>query len=560
MTLPPNSLVAPLPGFAARLWSGRPVISGLAVVLIATLWMLAAYNADFWRRALDIFGAEPHLLILFAVGIWAFMMVYVLLFANRWLLKPFLIANILIAAGASYYHEAMGIIIDREMIGNIIGTTANESWGLFTAAYLRHMLLLGVLPSAAILMVRVTHPAFARSALQHLGLLALCAVVFLGAAFSNYQAFSFGVKASPGMRQILHPASTIQSAVQYAQMMWRAGSAEFTPIALDAAMGPVARAAPRPTLTILVIGETLRDQNWGLSGYARDTTPELAKRDILAFGRVETCGTSTNVSLPCMFSALGRADFSYEAASSQDNLLDILKRAGYDVEWWDANTGDMGVAARVPYANYNRAEDPEFCASGECNDGILLMKLQERAGTITRDTVIVMHQIGNHGPAYSERYPEDFARFLPDCRNTDLAKCPPAEIVNAYDNAVAYTDHLLSSTIDFLDELPELNTSLIYISDHGESLGEGGLYLHAAPYWIAPETQKRVPMVVWMSEQFQLDMQVNYNCVKAPGAVPLSQDNFIHSVLGMLDVSTAVRKPDLDIFDACRTPNEVSAK
>ena len=163
MTLPLNSLVAPLPGFAARLWSGRPVISGLALVLIETLWMLAAYNADFWQRALELFGPEPHLLILFAVGIWAFMMVYVLLFANRWLLKPFLIANILIAAGASYYHEAMGIIIDREMIGNILGTTANESRGLFTAAYLRHMLLLGALPSAVILMVRVTHPPFARS-------------------------------------------------------------------------------------------------------------------------------------------------------------------------------------------------------------------------------------------------------------------------------------------------------------------------------------------------------------------------------------------------------------
>jgi lipid A ethanolaminephosphotransferase len=558
MTLPLNIYYAPIPSAVSRLGAARPAIPGLALVIIANLWILLAFNTSFWLRALDIFGAEPGLLVVFALGIWAFMMVYVLLFTNRWLLKPFLIANILIAAGASYYHEAMGIIIDREMIGNILSTTANESRSLFTAAYIQHMLLLGAVPSAIILAVRVTHPPFFKSSLQHLALLAACAVIFVGATAANYQAFSFGVKASPGMRQILHPASTIQSAVQYAEMMWRAGSAEFRPIALDATMGPIAQNAAHPTLTILVIGETLRDQNWGLSGYARETTPELSKRDILPFAGVETCGTSTSVSIPCMFSALNRTEFTYEAANSQDNLLDILVRAGYDAEWWDANTGDMGVAARIPYASFNKASDPKFCTGGECNDGILLKELREKAASITRDTVIVLHQIGNHGPAYFERYPESFAKFLPDCRDTDLAKCPPTEIVNAYDNAVAYTDFLLASTIDFLADLPDISTSLIYVSDHGESLGEAGLYLHAAPYWIAPDTQKQVPMVVWMSDRFQEEMQMNYTCASAPGTAPLSQDNFFHSVLGMLDVSTTARQSDLDIFAACKATQKVS--
>jgi len=549
-----HSFAAPIVNRTARAWAARPAISGLALVVIANLWMLAAFNFSFWRRAVDIFGDEPGVLILFGLGIWAFTMIYVLMFTNRWLLKPFLIANILIAAGASYYHETMGIIIDREMIGNILGTTANESRSLFTAAYIRHMLLLGVLPSAVILAVRVSHLPFVKSALRHLALLIVCGAIFAGAAVSHYQAFSFGVKGSPGMRQILHPASTIQSAVQYAEMMWKARSAEFRPIALDARKGRIARNAVRPTLTVLIIGETLRDQNWGLSGYERDTTPELARRDVLSYGGVEACGTSTNVSIPCMFSALDRADFSFEAAGSQDNLLDFLVRAGYDVEWWDANTGDMGVAARVPYENFNKADDSEFCTDAECNDGILLKQLRRRAGTITRDTVIVMHQIGNHGPAYFERYPESFAKFLPDCRDADLAKCAPQHIVNAYDNAVAYTDLMLASTIDFLEGLPDVSTSMIYLSDHGESLGEAGLYLHAAPYWIAPETQKQVPMVLWMSKRFRQDMQVNYGCAAAPGDAPLSQDNFFHSVLGLLDVTTAAYDSALDVFAACKAP------
>ena len=541
-----------------KLWLARPSISGLLLVNLANIWLLAAYSHSFWQRAYDLFGAQPGLLIIFGVGIWAFTMVYVLAFTNRWLLKPFLIANILIAAGASYYHETMGIIIDREMIQNILGTTANESKNLFTAAYLRYMFLFAFMPSLVILVVRVSHPPFLKSAQRHIALLLLCGLVFIGAAYSNYQVFSFGLKQSPGMREILHPESTVQSILKYAEMKWRAQSLEFQKIALDAHKGGAAQGARHPILTILVIGETLRDQNWGLSGYHRDTSPELNKHDILPIGGVQSCGTSTSVSIPCMFSKLGRQDFTYEKAVAQENLLDVIKRAGYDVEWWDANTGDMGVAERVAYANFNRADDPEFCNDGECNDGILLKQLQDRAGLITRDTVIVLHQIGNHGPAYYERYPKEFAKFLPDCRDSDLANCSSDDVVNAYDNAVAYTDLQIAKTIDFLSTLPDLSTSLIYVSDHGESLGEKGLFLHAAPYWIAPEEQKRVPMVVWMSDEFKRDLKLDYGCVSAPGFTKISHDNFFHSVLGMLDIETTERDQNLDIFAPCRPAQQVA--
>lgn len=541
-----------------KLRSARPAISGLSLIILVNMWLLIAYSHSFWQQAYDLFGARPGLLIVFGLGIWAFTMVYVLVFTNRWFLKPFLIANILIAAGASYYHETMGIIIDREMIQNILGTTANESKNLFTPAYLRYMFLFAFVPSLVILAVRVSHSPFWKSASRHMALLVLCGLIFTAAAYSNYQVFSFGIRQSPGMREILHPESTVQSIVKYAEMKWRASSLEFQEIALDAHKGEAAQGARHPILTILVIGETLRDQNWGLSGYGRDTSPELAKRDILPIGGVQSCGTSTSVSIPCMFSKLGRQDFTYEKAVAHENLLDVLMRAGYDVEWWDANTGDMGVAERVAYANFNKADDPEFCSDGECNDGILLKQLQGRAASITRDTVIVLHQIGNHGPAYFERYPREFAKFLPDCRDADLANCSADDVVNAYDNAVAYTDLQIAKTIDFLSTLPDLSTSLIYVSDHGESLGENGLFLHAAPYWIAPEEQKRVPMVVWMSDRFKQDLKLDYGCVSAPGSMKRSHDNFFHSVLGMLNVETSERDQDLDIFAPCRSAQQVA--
>ena len=549
-----------LPGVAKKLWLARPVVPGLLLVMLANIWLLAAYSHSFWQRAYDLFGAQPGLLIMFGVGIWAFTMVYVLVFTNRWFLKPFLIANILIGAGASYYHETMGIIIDREMIQNILGTTANESRNLLTPAYLRYMFVFAFLPSLAVLAVRVSHPPFAKSARRHIALLFLCVLIFTGAAYSNYQVFSFSIKQSPGMRQILHPESTVQSLLKYAEMKWKAQSLEFQKVALDAHKGNIAQGARHPVLTVLVIGETLRDQNWGLSGYERNTTPELTKRDVLPIAGVKSCGTSTSVSIPCMFSKLGRQNFTYERAFAQENLLDIVKRAGYDVEWWDANTGDMGVAERMTYANFNRADDPEFCNGGECNDGILLRQLQDRVGSITRDTVIVLHQIGNHGPAYFERYPKEFAKFLPDCRDADLANCSSGDVVNAYDNAVAYTDLQIAKTIDLLSTLSDLSTSLIYVSDHGESLGEKGLFLHAAPYWIAPDEQTRVPMVLWMSNNFKQDLKLDYDCVAAHGVGNLSHDNFFHSVLGLLDIETTEHDRELDIFASCRTAQQIASR
>ena len=244
------------------LWSARPSMSGLALVIVTNIWLLAAFSTSFWQQAYALFGARPPLLILFGIGIWSFTMSYVLVFTNRWFLKPFLIANILIAAGASYYHETMGIIIDREMIQNIVTTTANESKGLITIAYIKYMLVFALFPSVMILMVRVSHPPFLKSAVRHISLLVLCILAFSGIALGNYQVFSFGIKQSPGMREILHPQSTVQSLLQYAEMTWRAQNMVFQKIALDAHKGDVARRAVHPVLTILVIGETLRDQNW----------------------------------------------------------------------------------------------------------------------------------------------------------------------------------------------------------------------------------------------------------------------------------------------------------
>ncbi|MGB8814768.1 MAG: sulfatase-like hydrolase/transferase, partial [Paracoccaceae bacterium] len=198
--------------------------------------------------------------------------------------------------------------------------------------------------------------------------------------------------------------------------------------------------------------------------------------------------------------------------------------------------------------------NPDFCANGECDDGIFLGFLQETAAKMTEDTVIVLHQIGSHGPAYHVRYPDTYDVFQPSCQTGEFKDCSTEEITNAYDNTIAYTDHILAQTIDFLDSQDRVLPSLIYASDHGESLGENGLFLHGAPYFMAPEFQTKVPMLIWMSDEYQSAFGIDDACLKAKVDLPISHDNWFHSILGMMDIQTEVRQDALDLFAGCRTP------
>jgi lipid A ethanolaminephosphotransferase len=165
--------------------------------------------------------------------------------------------------------------------------------------------------------------------------------------------------------------------------------------------------------------------------------------------------------------------------------------------------------------------------------------------------VLVLHQIGSHGPSYFQRYPDAFRRFTPDCRTSELGNCSRDEIVNAYDNTVLYTDHVLSTIIDKLKRREDrMAASMIYMSDHGESLGEHGLYLHGAPYFIAPSQQTHIPFVLWLGREAKAGVEPS--CVAAKTIEPQSHDNLFHTVLGMMNVAAGVYDPALDVLSSCR--------
>ncbi|MDR6264488.1 phosphoethanolamine--lipid A transferase [Roseobacter sp. N2S] len=533
---------------------GKPLhLSPLTLSAAVGLFVMLADNATFWTIGAEVFSGHMPLLGIFAVALFFLFLAFLALFSFRPIVRPALAIILILSAVTSFYMDKLGVFIDREMIQNVVTTTFTESKHLITLQFISHVIFFGVLPALALFWVKVKK----QSLLVSLGTPLLVGVVSLalclGLLLTNYKAYSAVLRERKDLMSSFQPGAPIVGTVRYVKMVTRAANAPIMPLGLDAHKGAAYVQGAKPVLTIIVAGETARAENFSLNGYAVDTNPELAKQPITYFTNVSSCGTATAVSLPCMFSNFTRKDYSYEKGVSNENLLDVLDHAGFSVTWWDNNTGDKGLAKRQDFRSFEGTKDAEFCARGECDDGVFMKPLQNFAASITQDTVLVLHQIGSHGPTYKLRYPEGFAKFTPDCQTAEFKNCTQQEIVNAYDNTIAYTDHVLSQTIDFLTTQTNLATSLIYVSDHGESLGENGLYLHGAPYFLAPSQQTHVPMVVWMSPSYQKQFSIETACLQQKADQALSHDNLFHSVLGLLDVQTTDYNAAQDIFATCKT-------
>lgn len=529
----------------------RPVLRQTTLTLIVASYIMAVLNTGFWERVTQIFPNSVWQPILFGAGVWA-LTVLVLELLGPWLLqKPMAAFLILVAAGANYFERNFGTLIDREMVRNVFETTVTESQHLITTSAIVQIGLTGVLPAAL-----VFWPVVRRVGVWHqlwrwpLGV-GLSFALLAGALFSDYKAFSAALRERHDLLGAYQPGATLNSVVRYAREQWKTADPIASPLGTDAKPGPALAAVNKPVLLVIFAGETARAQNWGLNGYNRDTTPELRKRNVLNFSDTSACGTSTAVSLPCMFSRLTQADYSRDGFLSEENLLDVLSHAGLTVEWHDNNTGDQKIATRSGWKKVDAALAPEAC-TGECTDEAFLPLIDATLASMTQNTVLVLHMIGSHGPAYHLRYPAARAVFTPECKTSQFSDCTVEQIVNTYDNTILQTDYVLAQTIDRLAASDRVLPAMIYMSDHGESLGEDGLYLHAAPRFMAPEVQTKVPFVMWMDDDFLKSLSLDAACLSDATNKPVSHDNLFHSVLGLLDISTTVRDPALDLTAGCR--------
>jgi len=527
------------------------------VTLIASAFLLLGCNVVLWQHLFEITAADGNGLAMrlaFGVMILAAFNIVLTVLAFRPVLKPLLTLIFLISAGVAYFMSQYGVMIDAGMFRNFAETNVTEVRDLLAWKLFAYILLLGVLPSLLLWKVPVNYRRWHRELISKV-IVSVVSVAVIGAvALVNYQGLSSLFRNHHEIRLMLVPSNYIGASAGYLREQVVSAQQPFIKIGEDARRNPEVQLQPRRSLTVLVVGESARAENFGILGYDRDTTPQLDKEaGLIAFTDVHSCGTETAVSVPCMFSNMGRKDYDASKAKNEEGLLDVLKRAGIDVIWRDNQSGCKGTCDRVTLQDVSNLKDPALCANSECRDEILLQGLQSFIDHLDKDTVLVLHQMGSHGPEYFKRYPKEYEHFTPVCESNALNNCSRESIVNGYDNTLVYTDHVLSSLIDVLrSNQDKVDTAMLYLSDHGESLGEYNLFLHGTPYMLAPEQQKHVAMLAWFSDSYQKAYSVDTHCLQMSRDKPLSQDNLFHSMLGLLEVKSKVYQPGLDMFAGCR--------
>ena len=536
----------------------RPQVGTEVLALAASMFFALVCNMPFFKAALSgRFSGDPSTwmfggaMLVMLTSLHLFLLLLVL---HRSIARGLLSILIVATAFATYYMQRFGVFMDPSMLRNVLRTDVAEARELFSLGMVPHLLFFAGLPLLFLWRVQIANRPLLRSlAVRGLALMAT-GILLVGSVLVVYQDFSALMRNQKEMRYLVTPANFLYSTARVLTADTRQATAKRLTVGADARPAASWTKRTRPTLLVLAVGETARAANWGLSGYARQTTPELAKEDVLNFTDVTSCGTNTETSLPCMFSAVGRRDYDETRIRGSESLLHVLNRAGFQVLWRDNQSGCKGVCDGLPTQQIDPAHFPDLCVDGRCLDDALLSGLDTVARDAKGNLVVVLHMLGNHGPTYFKRYPDAFRRFSPTCDTGELRKCSREEIVNAYDNALLYTDSILAKTISFLKQQERtFDTAMIYVSDHGESLGESGLYLHGVPYAIAPDVQIKVPMVWWLSEGFKNRSGLDRNCLRQQTARSWTHDGIFHTLLGLLQVESKVYERALDISAICRS-------
>ena len=468
--------------------------------------------------------------------------------------KPLLILLALGCAGATYFMHTYGAVIDKNMMVNVFETNSQEATALVTPQMLLWIAGIGLIPSIALLFIRVRSGKWWYTLLMRFAafLGALMVIILVASVF--YKDYASLFRNNKSIVKMVTPANYVSAMMKYSQERWFAGDQTLVRIGQDAHKGPAILAQKKKTVLILVVGEASRAANYSLNGYERDTNPQLKQQNVINFPHASSCGTETAVSVPCMFSGMPRKKYDADLAHHQEGLLDVLAHAGVNVLWRENDGGCKGACNRVPHTDMTQWKLDQFCKDKSCIDDVNFNRLDNVLDGLKQDTVLVIHLMGSHGPAYYQRYPQAYRRFTPTCDTNQIQDCDHQALINTYDNTVLYTDSVLGKAIDTLKaRQATMNTALIYLSDHGESLGENGVYLHGTPYLLAPEQQTHIPFMFWLSPDYVKNFRVNETCLREQAAKQtVSQDNLFSTALGMMNIKSSVYQPQMDILTPCR--------
>jgi lipid A ethanolaminephosphotransferase len=526
-------------------------ISQQRVILLSSVLLTAFFNFSFFKNVIATYsfgGLNSIYIISMAIMLVALFTFLFSLFSSKYTTKPLLILVFMVSCFTAYFMDTYHVVIDDEMIRNSLQTNLNESSDLFSLKLVAYVIILGLIPSFLIYKTNIQYQGLKKELISKLKTIVLSLVIIAIIVLSFSKFYSSFFREHKPLRYSVNPVYWMYSIGKYISKTANAGPIVVKEIGVDAIT--LKEPINEKELIIMVVGEAARADRFSLNGYKKETNPLLTNEELINFSNMSSCGTSTAVSVPCMFSIYDKDSYDYKKGISTQNVIDVLKNTkDVSILWRDNNSSSKGVADRIDYEDFRTPKTNSICAQGECRDIGMIVGLEDYIEKNKgKDILIVLHQMGNHGPAYYKRYPKEFEKFTPVCKTNQLEQCTQEEVSNAYDNAILYTDYFLSEVIKFLKPYSSTyETAMLYMSDHGESLGESGLYLHGMPYFMAPKEQTNVASFIWLGDGA---MRADYDIekLKAKSANDFSHDNLFHTLLGLFEVQSEVYDSKMDIL------------
>lgn len=520
-------------------------------LFLSAFFWTACFNAPIVSSIIKSASADknnllPTLILALAVSVSVFFLsmsiIALLGLLPRLIFKGLMILLTLLGATSLVVWLYYGIAMTPDMVRNFLATDFHEASGYWSWSLALNFILI-TLPGL-LLINRLRSSRRSESKLKRLGICVVTLLCGVFVLFIQLQPFSALMRGDKSLRYLFAPVNIVYST---SSTLLRDQNPEKAQKVIVDASPKAIFTSDKPTLFVVLIGETARSANWQLANYEKATNPELSKLNIVNIPKVQACGTSTDVSLPCMLSRVGRRDYDRKRILTEESLPSLLKRAGFSVTWVDNQSGCKGTCDGVRVTK--PTPDPLYCHAGTCMDGVFNRSIDEAFNALKTQnhTVLFLHMMGSHGPAYYKRSTESEKVFGKECTDPTFKSCSKESIRAAYDSSIRYTDRVVAELIRKLQNRADINTALIYLSDHGESLGENGLYLHGAPYYIAPDEQKIVPMVMWFSEPFKKNYTIDTRVIEENSHKPVKHDHLYHTILGLLNVRSSTYDSQWDL-------------
>lgn len=513
-----------------QLTLGQYLICYLLLTLLLHHYPLLSYVVDN-IEPVSIEGAEIGLSILLIFYFASYLILALAYLFSAYLVKLFCVSTTIINAALLFFIHNYGIEIDQVLISNIVNTRYSEASELINLELIVTVTLLGIIPAVMLALVKIKRVKRRQTLF---GLIKVTALT-VPALYLMSGSWLWIDKHASKVGSLLLPWAYIVDFTRYQVSRYQAQQEQV--------LLPKGHFTKQnKTLVVLVIGETARKANFGLYGYAKNTTPKLTNESLLALNNTSSCTTYTTASIKCMLSHQTQEQLF---ATEYEYLPSYLKRHDIDVIWHSNNWGEPAIEVNT----YNKAETlRQNCQGTGCDhDEVLLQGLSERIINSKQQRIfVVLHQKGSHGPLYHERHPKAFEQFSPGCHSLNIRDCSYQELVNAYDNTILYTDHFLSRVIATLKQITETPSMMMYISDHGESLGEYGLYLHGTPKSVAPAYQFDIPFLIWMTPELKARKAIDFDTFEQQSKY--GQDHVFHTIMGAFDLISPVYDKSKDLF------------